>query len=76
MNSTLFWQTTMPRASTHEKFRRILKFYYKVVYGNNELYPEAVSWFSVNVGKEKLRNDIQDHFENAIEDIHAKLDVC
>ena len=41
------------KASTHEKFRRILKFYYKVVYGNNERYPEAVSWFSVNVGKEK-----------------------
>ena len=29
-------------ASTHEKFRRILKFYYKVIYGNNEHYPEAV----------------------------------
>jgi integrase/recombinase XerD len=42
------------KASTHEKFRRILKFYYKVVYGNNEHYPEAVNWFSVNVGKEKL----------------------
>ena len=42
------------KASTHEKLRRILKFYYKVVYGNNEHYPEAVSWFSVNVGKEKL----------------------
>jgi integrase len=42
------------KASTHEKFRRILKFYYKVVYGNNEHYREAVSWFSVNVGKEKL----------------------
>jgi site-specific recombinase XerD len=41
------------KASTHEKLRRILKFYYKVVYGNNEHYPEAVSWFSVNVGKEK-----------------------
>jgi site-specific recombinase XerD len=42
------------KASTHEKFRRILKFYYKVVYGNNQHYPEAVSWFSVNLGKEKL----------------------
>jgi hypothetical protein len=45
------------KASTHEKFRRILKFYYKVVYGNNENYPEAVSWFSVNVGKEKHRKE-------------------
>jgi site-specific recombinase XerD len=42
------------KASTHEKFRRILKFYYKLVYGNNEHYPEAFSWFSVNVRKEKL----------------------
>jgi hypothetical protein len=42
------------KASTHEKFRRVLKFYYKVVYGNNEHYHEAVNWFSVNVGKEKL----------------------
>jgi hypothetical protein len=41
------------KASTHEKFRRILKFYYKVVYGNNEHYPEVVNWFSVNLGKEK-----------------------
>ena len=38
---------------THEKFRRILKFYYKVVYGNNEHYSKAVNWFSVNLGKEK-----------------------
>lgn len=45
------------KASTHEKFKHILKFCYKVVYGNNEHYPEAVSWFSVNVGKEKLRKD-------------------
>ncbi len=42
------------KASTHEKFRRILKFYYKIVYGNNEHYPEAVNWFSVNLGKEKI----------------------
>ena len=41
------------KASTHEKFRRILKFYYKVVYGQNEYYPEAVGWFSVNVRKER-----------------------
>ena len=45
------------KASTHEKLRRILKFYYKVVYGNSEDYPEAVSWFSVNVGKEKHRKE-------------------
>jgi hypothetical protein len=35
----------------------ILKFCYNVTYGNNEHYLEAVSWFSVNVGKEKLGKD-------------------
>ena len=40
------------KASTHEKFRVILKIFYKVVYGNNESYPHCVNWFSVTVGKE------------------------
>src|ERR671913_178898 len=40
------------KASTHEKFRVILKIFYKVVYGNNEVYPDCVKWFSVTVGKE------------------------
>ena len=64
------------KASTHEKFRRILKFYYKVVYGNNEHYPEAVSWFSVNVGKEKhgkgTNFDIAEYLEE--EEIQKLID--
>jgi site-specific recombinase XerD len=42
------------KTSTNKKFRRVLKFYYIVVYGNNEHYHEVVDWFSVNLGKEKL----------------------
>jgi len=34
------------KASTHEKYRVILKIFYKVVYGNNEVYPDCVKWFS------------------------------
>lgn len=40
------------KASTHEKLRIILKLFFKVIYGNNENYPEQVKWFSVQVGKE------------------------
>ena len=43
------------KASTHEKFRVILKVFYKVVYGNNEIYPDYVKWFSVTVGKEEKK---------------------
>ena len=41
------------KASTHEKFRVILKIFYKVLYGNNEEYPDCVKWFSVTVGRDK-----------------------
>lgn len=41
------------KASTNEKFRQVLKLYYKIVYGNNEYYPEQIKWFSVQLGKEK-----------------------
>src|SRR5919106_2455608 len=41
------------KASTNEKFRQVLKLFYKTIYGNNEYYPEQVKWFSVKLGKEK-----------------------
>ena len=40
------------KSSTHEKYRVILKTFYKIVYGNNEEYPDCVNWFSVSVGKD------------------------
>jgi site-specific recombinase XerD len=45
------------KASTHEKYRQILKLFYKIVFGNNEYYPDAIKWFSVKVGKEKSGKD-------------------
>ena len=41
------------KASTHEKFRKILKIFYKVVFGKNEFHPETVNWFSTQIGKDK-----------------------
>jgi site-specific recombinase XerD len=49
----LEWMKTKKyKKSTHEKFRVILKSFYKIVYGNNEYYPENVKWFSVKVSKD------------------------
>jgi site-specific recombinase XerD len=45
------------KSSTHEKYRQVLKLFYKTVYGNNEYYPDCVKWFSVKVGKEKASKD-------------------
>jgi integrase/recombinase XerD len=41
------------KASTNEKFRQVLKLFYKTVYGNSDYYPEQVKWFSVKLAKEK-----------------------
>ncbi len=48
------------KASTHEKYRQVLKLFYKTVYGNNENYPDCVKWFSVKVGKEKDQKNFLD----------------
>ncbi len=61
------------KASTIEKMRTILKSFYKIVYGNNEEYPEAVKWFSVNVGKEKLRKEKRIDIEKYLEEELIKL---
>ena len=45
------------KASTNEKCRQVLKLFFKVVYGNNEYYPEQVKWFSSKLGKEKAGKD-------------------
>jgi integrase/recombinase XerD len=55
------------KASSHEKFRIILKMFYKFTFGNNDYYPDCVKWFSVSVGKEKFRHekilDIEEYLE-------------
>lgn len=60
------------KSSTIEKLRTILKWFYKVVYGNNEEYPESVRWFSVNVGKEKLRQEKRIDIEKYLEEEEIK----
>ncbi|MFI5406253.1 MAG: tyrosine-type recombinase/integrase [Nitrososphaerales archaeon] len=44
--------------STDEKFRKIIKLFYKVVYGENKREPEAVAWLSTKVRKGKQSKKI------------------
>ncbi len=54
IKSLFAWMDTKNyKASTHEKFRKILKIFYKVVFGNNEFPTDSVSWYSTQIGKEK-----------------------
>ena len=38
---------------TIEKYRSILKQFFKIVYGENEYFPDTVKWIKTNPGKEK-----------------------
>ena len=38
---------------TDKKFRDVIKKFYKVVYGNNEQYPEQVRWIKTKFTKDK-----------------------
>jgi integrase/recombinase XerD len=55
------------RPSTVEKYKIILRLFYKVVYGNNKFYPEQVNWFSIKVSKDKSRDtftlDMAEHLD-------------
>jgi integrase/recombinase XerD len=54
IKSLFAWMDTKNyKASTHEKFRKILKIFYKVVFGKKEFHPDCINWFSTQIGKEK-----------------------
>jgi site-specific recombinase XerD len=62
------------KPSTNEKCRQVLKLFFKVVYGNNESYPEQVKWFSSKLGKEKAgKNTAMDMSEYLEEEEVQKL---
>jgi integrase/recombinase XerD len=45
------------RPSTLLTYKSIIKNFYKVVYGNNEYYPDAVRWIKLKVSKDKQREE-------------------
>jgi site-specific recombinase XerD len=47
------------KVETHEKFRAVLKKFYKMIYGNSEFHPDNVRWFSIRVGKDKKSQERQ-----------------
>ncbi|HSF50413.1 MAG TPA: site-specific integrase [Nitrososphaeraceae archaeon] len=60
------------KASTHEKYRQLLKLFYKTIYGNNEYYPDCVKWFSVKVGNEKASKDPTMNMAEYLEEIEIQ----
>lgn len=43
------------RPSTFEKYKLILRLFYKVVYSNNKFYSEQVNWLSIKLSKDRSR---------------------
>ncbi|MGA7369284.1 MAG: site-specific integrase [Nitrososphaeraceae archaeon] len=60
------------KKSTNEKFRQILKLFYKIVYGDHEFYPDQVKWFSTKLGKEKAGKDPSMDMSEYLEEIEIQ----
>src|SRR5919198_2629008 len=64
------------KSSSIEKFRKVLKFFFKVVYGQNRYYPEQVQWIYTKVSKErdgKKSMDMDEYLEE--EEIQKLIDT-
>ena len=59
--------------STHKKIRQVLKYFFKVLYGNNEYYPEAVAWLKTKVSKDEQRKREQLSYEQFLTEDEVKL---
>jgi integrase/recombinase XerD len=59
--------------STHTKIRQVLKYFFKVVYGNNEYYPDAVRWLKSKVSKDEQRRKEQLSYEQFLTEDEVKL---
>jgi integrase/recombinase XerD len=53
--------------------KSILKLFFKVVYGNNEYYPDAVRWIKLKVSKDKQRKEEQLSYDQFLTEVEIKL---
>jgi integrase/recombinase XerD len=60
------------RASTQEKFRQVLKLFYKTVYGQGESCPDAVKWLSTKLAKEKAGTHTETDLSEYLDETEVK----
>ncbi len=61
------------RPSTLLTYKSIIKKFFKVVYGNNEYYPDAVRWIKLKVSKDKQREEEQLSYDQFLTEDEIKL---
>jgi len=59
--------------STQHTYKSIIKKFYKVVYGNDKYYPEAVVWIKNRVSKDKRMKEEQLSYEQYLTEQEIKL---
>jgi site-specific recombinase XerD/RNA polymerase subunit RPABC4/transcription elongation factor Spt4 len=61
------------RPSTLLTYKSIIKKFFKVVYGNNEYYPDAVRWIKLKVSKDKQREEEQLSYDQFLTEDEIKV---
>jgi len=61
------------RPSTLLTYKSIIKKFFKVVYGNNEYYPDAVRWIKLKVSKDKQREEERLSYDQFLTEDEVRL---
>jgi integrase len=61
------------KPSTLLTYKSIIKNFYKVTYGNNEYYPDAVRWIKLKVSKDKQREEEQLSYDQFLTEDEIKV---
>jgi integrase len=61
------------RLTSQLTYKSIIKRFFKVVYGNNEHYPDAVRWIKLKVSKDKQREEEQLSYDQFLTEDEVRL---
>jgi len=61
------------RLTTQTLHKSIIKLFFKVMYGNNEYYPDAVKWVKLKASKDKQREEEQLSYDQFLTEDEIKL---
>jgi integrase len=61
------------RLTTQTLHKSIVKLFFKVMYGNNEYYPDAVKWVKLKASKDKQREEEQLSYDQFLTEDEIKL---
>ncbi len=72
IKKVIAWMQNNYSVSSIRKYKQVIKYFYKVIYGNNEYYPIQVAWITGKVSKDIKRKEEELSFNNYLTEDEVK----